>query len=237
MGLDHRGLFVSGLLWKPSDEEVPAVFPIGETIASNDTVSLVLTLARVHSNGVEFVIDRRIRRGSASRQKWQQMQSEIHNHFGRHDPDRLRYGVALGDGQQLIVDTPRGMFGETPEQHCLTPTGGGGLILVLATMMLPPQVTLIPIFLIWNGLGVTDSYLPLILPTFLGTPFFIFLIRQFLMNVPDELIEASPDRWCLRVPNLRDDRVTHRSSCYRDGCGIPVRLVVDRLSEPTYLLE
>lgn len=65
------------------------------------------------------------------------------------------------------------------------------LIMVLGTMMLPPQVTLIPIFLIWNGLGVTDSYLPLILPTFLGTPFFIFLIRQFLMSVPDELIEAA----------------------------------------------
>lgn len=65
------------------------------------------------------------------------------------------------------------------------------LIIVLGTMMLPPQVTLIPIFLIWNDLGVTDSYLPLILPTFLGTPFFIFLIRQFLMNVPDELIEAA----------------------------------------------
>jgi multiple sugar transport system permease protein len=65
------------------------------------------------------------------------------------------------------------------------------LIVVLATMMLPPQVTLIPIFLIWNGLGFTDSYVPLIVPTFLGTPFFIFLIRQFLMNVPNELIEAA----------------------------------------------
>ena len=65
------------------------------------------------------------------------------------------------------------------------------LIVVLATMMLPPQVTLIPVFLIWNGLGFTDSYVPLIVPTFLGTPFFIFLIRQFLMNVPNELIEAA----------------------------------------------
>ena len=152
---------------------------------------------------------------------------------------QTRSATALHSGtvNSSASDTSSGMCGETPEQHCLTPTGGGGLILVLATMMLPPQVTLIPIFLIWNGLGVTDSYLPLILPTFLGTPFFIFLIRQFLMNVPDELIRSFPDRWCLRVPNLRDDRVTHRSSCYRDGCGIPVRLVVDRLSEPTYLLE
>lgn len=65
------------------------------------------------------------------------------------------------------------------------------LILVLATMMLPPQVTLIPLFLVWNGLGATNSYLPLIVPAFLGTPFFIFMIRQFLLAVPDELIEAA----------------------------------------------
>lgn len=65
------------------------------------------------------------------------------------------------------------------------------LILVLATMMLPPQVTLIPLFLVWNGLDATNTYLPLIVPAFLGTPFFIFMIRQFLLSVPDELIEAA----------------------------------------------
>lgn len=64
-------------------------------------------------------------------------------------------------------------------------------IMVLATMMLPPQVTLIPLFLIWNGVGATNTYLPLVVPAFLGTPFFIFLIRQFLMNVPDDLLEAA----------------------------------------------
>jgi multiple sugar transport system permease protein len=65
------------------------------------------------------------------------------------------------------------------------------LIVVLMTMMLPPQVTLIPIFLIWNGLGAVGTYLPLVVPAFLGTPFLIFMIRQFLLNVPDELIEAA----------------------------------------------
>src|SRR5690606_7916105 len=44
---------------------------------------------------------------------------------------------------------------------------------------------------VWNGLEATNSYLPLIVPTFLGTPFFIFMIRQFLLAVPDELIEAA----------------------------------------------
>ena len=63
-------------------------------------------------------------------------------------------------------------------------------IVVLATMMLPPQVTLIPVYVIWNGLGATNTYLPLILPAFLGTPFFIFMIRQFLLSVPNELMDA-----------------------------------------------
>lgn len=65
------------------------------------------------------------------------------------------------------------------------------LMVVLLTMMLPVQVTMIPVFLIWNRLNLVGTYLPLIVPTFLGTPFLIFMIRQFLMNVPDELIEAA----------------------------------------------
>ena len=65
------------------------------------------------------------------------------------------------------------------------------LMIVLGTMMLPPQVTLIPIYLLWNHVGATDSYVPLIVPAFLGTPFLIFMLRQFLMSVPNELIEAA----------------------------------------------
>lgn len=64
-------------------------------------------------------------------------------------------------------------------------------IMVLATMMLPPQVTLIPIYMLWNKVGATGTILPLIIPSFLGIPFFVFLIRQFLISVPEELIEAA----------------------------------------------
>ena len=112
--------------WKPSDDELAAIFPINETIAINDSVALILTMARVYSNGVEFVIERRIRRGGATRSEWREMQSSIHGHFVRFDPDRLRYGVVLGDGQQLILDQPPGMYGITPEKHSLSQTGGGG---------------------------------------------------------------------------------------------------------------
>jgi hypothetical protein len=112
--------------WRPSDDEHAAIFPIGETIVSNDSVAVILSMARVYSNGVEFVIDRRVRRGGADLRAWRQMQSKIQGMFGQYDPDRLRYGVALGDGQRVIVDQGSGRFGEAPDTHSLVQTGGGG---------------------------------------------------------------------------------------------------------------
>jgi multiple sugar transport system permease protein len=63
--------------------------------------------------------------------------------------------------------------------------------LMLGTMMLPPQVTMIPIFLIFKSLGWCNTYLPLIVPTFLGNAFFIFLLRQFFLTIPKDLIDAA----------------------------------------------
>ncbi|WP_245762340.1 carbohydrate ABC transporter permease [Mycetocola miduiensis] len=70
---------------------------------------------------------------------------------------------------------------------------GRGVVffIVLATMMLPPQVTMIPLYLVFDTVGLTGTIWPLVLPTFFGTPFFIFLMRQFMMNVPDDLIAAA----------------------------------------------
>jgi len=65
------------------------------------------------------------------------------------------------------------------------------LVIVMATMMLPPQVTMIPLFLMWNGLGATNSIIPLVAPAFFGTPFLIFMLRQFLTSVPNELLQAA----------------------------------------------
>ncbi len=65
-------------------------------------------------------------------------------------------------------------------------------LLVLATMMLPDQVTAIPRFLLFRILGVVDTYYPLVLPTVLGgAPFFIFLFRQYFLALPKELDEAA----------------------------------------------
>ena len=64
-------------------------------------------------------------------------------------------------------------------------------LIVLATMMLPSQVTLIPLYVIYAKLGWINTYLPLVIPSFLGSPFFIFLLRQFFMGVPKELLDAA----------------------------------------------
>lgn len=64
-------------------------------------------------------------------------------------------------------------------------------VIVLATMMLPSQVTLIPLYVIYAKLGWINTFLPLVLPTFLGTPFFIFLLRQFFLGIPRELLDAA----------------------------------------------
>ncbi len=112
--------------WKPSDEELPATFPIGETIAVTESVAVILAIARVYSNGIEVIVERRIRRGDTSRRDWQEMQSRMHDHFGRFDPERLRYGAVLGDGQKLILDLAPGLYGVAPERHSLTHTRGNG---------------------------------------------------------------------------------------------------------------
>lgn len=63
--------------------------------------------------------------------------------------------------------------------------------LMLATMMLPPQVTMIPLFVIFKSLGWVNTYLPLLVPAFMGNAFFIFLLRQFFLTVPRDLIDAA----------------------------------------------
>lgn len=52
-------------------------------------------------------------------------------------------------------------------------------------------ITMVPMFSLFSGLGLVNSFLPLILPTFLGNPFFIFLLRQFMLQIPSSLSEAA----------------------------------------------
>ena len=64
-------------------------------------------------------------------------------------------------------------------------------LVVLATMMLPTQVTLIPQFILFRYLKWIDTFLPLIVPVMFGTGFQVFLMRQFFMTIPVEMDEAA----------------------------------------------
>jgi multiple sugar transport system permease protein len=64
-------------------------------------------------------------------------------------------------------------------------------LLTIATLMLPFQVTLIPVFLVFKHLGWVGDFRPLILPQFFGYAYYIFLLRQFFVSIPMELSEAA----------------------------------------------
>lgn len=63
-------------------------------------------------------------------------------------------------------------------------------MMVLATMMIPSQVTMIPVYLILNSVGLTNTMIGIVIPTLVGA-FNIFLFRQFMSTIPDELLEAT----------------------------------------------
>ncbi len=63
--------------------------------------------------------------------------------------------------------------------------------LVLATMMLPGAVTMIPVYLIWNRLGMVNTLVPLWAGNLFGSAFYIFLLRQFYLGLPRDLFDAA----------------------------------------------
>src|SRR5205085_4490213 len=72
------------------------------------------------------------------------------------------------------------------------PGRDGLFLLLLATLMLPGEVTLVPVYLIWRNLGALDSYAPLVIPSWLGgSAFYIFMLRQFFLTLPLELDDAA----------------------------------------------
>jgi len=64
-------------------------------------------------------------------------------------------------------------------------------VLVLATLMLPGQVTMIPVFMIFKWLHWIGTMKPLVVPAFFGSAFYVFLLRQFFFSIPKELSESA----------------------------------------------
>lgn len=63
--------------------------------------------------------------------------------------------------------------------------------LCIFTMMIPFQVTMVPLFIMFSKLGMNNTFIPLFIESFFGIPFFIFLLRQFFNTIPTELADAA----------------------------------------------
>ncbi|NLJ24623.1 MAG: carbohydrate ABC transporter permease [Firmicutes bacterium] len=87
---------------------------------------------------------------------------------------------------------------------------------MILTMLLPGQVLMIPQYVMFNKLGWVNTHKPLIIPAFFGTPFFVFLLMQFIRGIPLELDESAKIDGCGRygiflriiLPNLKPPLVT-----------------------------
>ncbi len=64
-------------------------------------------------------------------------------------------------------------------------------IILLSTIMLPPQATIIPLYILFTKIGWTGTWLPLLVPAFLANAYDVFLLRQYLMTIPHEMDEAA----------------------------------------------
>jgi multiple sugar transport system permease protein len=64
-------------------------------------------------------------------------------------------------------------------------------IVIICIMFLPPQVVTVPLYLMWADIGLTGTLWPLIIPMLFGDAFSIFLLRQFLLTVPEEYLDAA----------------------------------------------
>jgi multiple sugar transport system permease protein len=67
---------------------------------------------------------------------------------------------------------------------------------IICVMMLPPQVVTVPLYLMWARYGLTGTLAPLIIPMMFGDAFSIFLLRQFLLTIPQEYIDAAKVDGC-----------------------------------------
>src|SRR2546423_12923142 len=67
----------------------------------------------------------------------------------------------------------------------------GFFVIVLIALMLPPQVSVVPLYVMWSKLHLVGTLWPLIIPNWLGDAFSIFLLRQFFLTIPEEYLDAA----------------------------------------------
>ncbi len=106
--------------------------------------------------------------------------------FGRYSLNTLFIAVMIIVGHVLSCTVVAYAFARlrAPGKNLL-------FVVLLATMMLPYPVTMIPIYIGFKTVGWVNTFLPLIVPAFFGSPFYIFLMRQFFLTLPPELEDAA----------------------------------------------
>ncbi|BDZ48272.1 hypothetical protein GCM10025867_05130 [Frondihabitans sucicola] len=114
---------------EPAFDELAAIAPINALLAANEHVAIALAAVRVFSDGVEFSLERRMRRHGMSRADFRRLTEErriMSDDEAR--ASRLRYGVLLADGQRLTGNRPRFQEVEdaalSTDQHSLVTIGG-----------------------------------------------------------------------------------------------------------------
>jgi multiple sugar transport system permease protein len=111
--------------------------------------------------------------------------------------DRMPFFIYLKNSVFISVVTIAGtLFSSSLVAYsfaCLNWPGRDGLfVFVLATMMLPMQVTMIPLFVLFKEIGWLNTFLPLTIPAFFGGGAFnIFLLRQFFLTIPKDILDSA----------------------------------------------
>jgi ABC-type glycerol-3-phosphate transport system permease component len=83
---------------------------------------------------------------------------------------------------------------------------------LLTSMMLPGVVRLVPTYILFLNLGWMNTFLPLIVPAWLGSPFYLFLLRQFFRGLPEELFDAAKIDGCNEL-SASSHRAATRQAC------------------------
>ena len=106
---------------------------------------------------------------------------------------------------------------------------------IVVAMLLPPQITAVPIYVMWAKLGFTGTLLPLILPNLLGDAFSIFLLRQFFLTIPREYSDAARMDGASEWGILTRVIVPMARPGHRRGRAVHVLQLVERLLRPAAL--
>lgn len=115
----------------PPTDELPALAGSPQLLVATEHVSVGLAGVRVYRDGVEFVLERRLRRNDATYGKWQQLMAAFMEHGfpgGHSGPGRLRYGVELADGTRVFDSSfpPMTDPNTPPDGASIVRSGGSG---------------------------------------------------------------------------------------------------------------